>query len=147
MPERLFSYCRERGCGKQTNDRSGYCEAHILDNSYMRSRAERDANRKKNDPTWPLYNRVAWKRFHDAFFGHGNSVCQRIEYDGVRCRRPVEILHHILSPRSRPDLFFTPSNVVGVCRQHHPNSEGEPKENLARLSKIYVPTLWPDFHF
>jgi len=43
--------------------------------------------------------------------------------------------------------MYTPSNVVGVCRQHHPPTEGEPKENLQRLREIYVPTVWKALSF
>jgi hypothetical protein len=146
MPARLHQYCRDRGCTERTNDRSGYCSKHQGNNSYLRTYAERDAARKA-DPVWRLYHCVQWtKRFRDAFFSYGNVICQRI-VDGERCRQSVEILHHILSPKQRPDLMYTPSNIRGVCRQHHPPTEGEPKENLERLGEIYAPTIWKQLKF
>jgi hypothetical protein len=75
--------------------------------------------------------------------GRGNVICQKIE-NGKQCTRPVEIFHHIISPRENPALMYDPRNIVGVCRQHHPPTEGEPKENLPRLREIYVPTIWSD---
>jgi len=146
MPARFHRYCRERGCSERHNDASGFCSKHRENNSIFLVRKQRDAERKKGDPIWHLYNCAAWPRFRGAFFGYGNVICQRI-VDGQRCRFPVEILHHIHSPRQRPDLMYSPSNVRGVCRQHHPNSEGEPKENLAHLGDIYAPTLWREIRF
>lgn len=146
MPTRLHRYCGERGCTERHNNRGRFCAKHEKDNSYLRSRAIHDAKRKA-DPVWSLYNRDQWRRrFRDAFFGHGNVICQRI-VDGERCRHAVEILHHIFSPKKRPDLMYTPSNVVGVCRQHHPITEGEPVESLSRLDEIYVPTIWREIRF
>jgi hypothetical protein len=47
--------------------------------------------------------------------------------------------------------MYTVSNIVGVCRFHHPPTEGEPEENLPRISEIYAPTFIPkilrDFKF
>lgn len=146
MPSRFYRYCRERGCAERHNDISGYCEKHRANNSFLQARAQRDADRKKDDPVWKLYNSSAWRRLREAFFGYGNVICQRIE-NGKRCTRPTEILHHIFSPRERPDLFFSPSNIRGVCRQHHDDSDGEKKENLPRLAEIYAPTIWRDIRF
>ena len=145
MPLRLQKYCRESGCPERTNHRTGWCEKHRTNNSFLRNRAERSAASKRNDPVWKLYG-PPWTRFKQAFFGHGNSICQRI-VDGQRCGRATEILHHLISPKQRPDLMYTPTNVVGVCRQHHPPTEGEPKENLDRLDEIYVPTIWREIRF
>jgi hypothetical protein len=144
MPHRQFRYCRERGCSERTNHPSGWCPNHQSSNSYLKARAEHDAQRK-TDPIWKLYG-APWRRFKLAFQSWGNVICQRIE-NGDRCTRPMEILHHIISPRENPSLMYTPSNVVGVCRQHHPTTEGEPKENLLRLREIYVPTIWRALSF
>lgn len=146
MAFRIHRWCREPGCCERTTDRSGFCTKHVGNNSYARGRSARRAETHKNDPTFKLYLSVAWRvRFRACFLAH-NVICQRL-HNGVRCNRPVEILHHIISPRKRPDLFFTPSNVVGVCRQDHPITEGEPEENRSRLSEIYVPTVWPEIRF
>ena len=147
MASRFFTYCREAGCTVRHNNAGGYCDAHRGNNTAFRARQQRAADSKKNDPIWKLYNSCDWtKRFCPYFEASGNIICQRI-VDGQRCTRPVEIRHHIISPRERPDLMYTPSNVVGVCRQHHPPTEGEPKENLARLAEIYVPTVWKEIRF
>jgi hypothetical protein len=146
MPSRFYRYCYQRGCTERHNHVSGYCEKHRLDNANLRIRKERDSDRKKNDPIWKLYYCADWGRFKLTFAGSGNAVCQRI-VDGQRCTRPIEIHHHIISPKERRELMYTLSNVVGVCRQHHPNTEGEPKQNLCRLAEIYVPTLCREIKF
>ena len=40
--------------------------------------------------------------------------------DGVRCRFPAVIIHHLIEVRQREDLKFHQGNVVMVCRNHHP---------------------------
>ena len=119
MPARFERPCRERGCFERTRDISGFCAKHLTDNSYLRDRNKRSVERHKNDPTWKLYKSVAWSRLKEALFGYGNVICQRI-VDGRRCTHPVEQWHHIISPRERESLFYTPSNLVGVC--HHSRS-------------------------
>jgi hypothetical protein len=145
MAQRLFRYCRERGCNERTNNANGWCDKHQNDNSYQRSRAAYDANRK-HDPVWRLYHCAAYTRFKTKLAADGNVVCQRI-VDGQRCTRPSEKVHHIISPRKNPRLMYTASNVRCVCTQHHPTTEGEPEENLTRLDEIYVPTIWKPIKF
>lgn len=138
MSERAFTHCREPGCSTRTQSR--YCVAHEKNNQATRNRTAFDKERK-GDPIWELYNCAAWHRFRTAFIDCGNVVCQRLE-DGVQCRRLVKILHHIISPR-RGGAMYSWTNVVGVCEQHHPNTEGEPVENLDKLETIYVKTKVP----
>jgi hypothetical protein len=133
--------CKEPGCTNQVKG-PRYCPEHTNDNSAKRARAARDKVRKSDDPTQRLYKVVAWKRFKDSFAAAGNVICQRI-VNGVQCRHEVEVWHHLISPKVRPNLMYSYSNVVGVCRQHHPVTEGEPSENLQRISEIYVPTNFP----
>jgi hypothetical protein len=140
MADRIPRICRQYGCFERTRDRSGFCAAHATSNYVTDARKRFDHVRAK-DPVWRLYNHTAWRRFKASLSGNGNVLCQRIE-NGRRCNRLVEIWHHIISPKVRPDLMYTASNVVGVCRQHHPTTEGEPPENLGRLAEIYIPTVW-----
>src|ERR1700691_391465 len=135
MPTRFQACCLEPGCTVRTAERGGYCNAHRANNSRTAARREYDHERKK-DSVWQLYG-PAWVTFKNALRANGNVICQRL-VDGSRCRRATEIFHHIFSPRTRPDLMYTPRFVVGVCRQHHPPTEGEPVENLPRLAELYV---------
>jgi 5-methylcytosine-specific restriction protein A len=141
MGERFQRRCNEPGCTTRTADRSGYCPKHVADNTRKRQRALYDAERHK-DPISKGYN-VIWDRIKTMLRNRGNVICQRI-VDGQQCRMPVEIFHHLISPRENPALMYDWQNIVGVCRQHHPPTEGEPKENLPRLAEIYVPTIWCD---
>ena len=140
MPGDYFRFCAEPGCSVRVRTR--YCLTHENNNSASRVRSDRDRERKASDPTSKLYKCAAWQRFKDSFSAAGNVICQRI-VDGRQCRYEVEVWHHLMSPRQRPDLMYSYSNVVGVCRRHHPVTEGEPSENLQRISEIYVPTQFP----
>lgn len=144
MPERFKKRCSEPGCLEKTTDRSGYCEAHRKDNVRNRQRAAYDAERHK-DPVQKLYNSITWDRLKIRLRGLGNVICARL-VDGRQCTHPVEIFHHIISPREDVTLFFKPTNIRPVCRQHHPPTEGEPKENLKRLDEIYVPIIWTEIY-
>jgi len=90
----------------------------------------------ENDPVWALYG-YRWTLLKKAIRAQGYVQCQRI-INGVQCWNMAEIYHHIWSPRVRPDLAYEPLNVCGVCRDHHPSSEGTP-EWVA--GKDYVPTV------
>jgi hypothetical protein len=141
MGERFQKRCNEPGCVLRTAHRSGYCEQHQKDNTRKRQRAIYDRERHQ-DAVSKGYN-ATWGKIKTMLRGRGNVICQKIE-NGKQCTRPVEIFHHIISPRENPALMYDPRNIVGVCRQHHPPTEGEPKENLPRLREIYVPTIWSD---
>jgi len=52
--------------------------------------------------------------------------------DGVQCNRIADTVHHLISPRKRPDLFVDANNVAAVCRQHHHHGEG------AQPDEVYV---------
>ena len=144
MTEHAYKCCAEPGCPRRT--RNKYCPPHSERNSASRARAQRDRARKAGDKIWKLYNCVAWKRFRESCAAAGNAICQRI-VDGQQCRQPIEMWHHIISPRSRPDLMYSYGNIVGVCRQHHPVTKGEPSENLGRITDLYVPTKPPMIKF
>jgi hypothetical protein len=141
MPESPYSYCREPGCAIRT--RSAYCPAHLNNNEAQRRRAALDYERKKDDPVWKKYNCQAWVRFKASFFSC-NPICQRL-IDGKQCCARATLIHHILSPRVRPDLMYTFGNCRALCAAHHETTEGERVENLDRLDQVYtrpkVPTL------
>jgi hypothetical protein len=80
-----------------------------------------------------MYNSSNW----DGAFGVRPAVlmhnprCQRI-VDGKQCWHGAALVHHRISPRERPDLFLSPfdengfSQLIALCRDCHPNSEGTP---------------------
>lgn len=144
MPQRFAKICRQPGCTERHRNAGAYCSKHA---GIVRQAAwKRQTERRKGDKLWKLYNCAAWPRFKAAFAAAGNVICQKI-VDGTQCTHAAEIVHHILPPQERPDLMYTFSNVVAVCRQHHPNTVGEPKENLPRLAEIYVTTKIPTIRF
>jgi 5-methylcytosine-specific restriction protein A len=141
MPERFPRRCNEPGCLTKTTDRSGYCEAHRKDNARSRTRAVYDAERH-SDPVYRLYNSATWERFKTMLRGRGNVLCQRLIH-GRQCMRPVEIFHHLASPREKPELMYSPGNVIGLCRQCHPPDEGTP---WWVEGKDYVATEWTEIY-
>lgn len=134
MPNRPPRVCSEPGCGQPANGR--FCPTHEKKNhthAYDAQRAE--------DPIRQRYNSTAWRRFTVLIKAH-NPICQRIEYNPLtgkeeQCREPASEVHHLVSPRERPDLFTVASNVVAICKRHHHKGEGEP--GGARGQK-YAPT-------
>lgn len=123
--------CREPRCAQPSVRGSVYCEAHIKDNT----RARKDAWRKANDPVRKLYQCVRWFTFRGAML-QNNPVCQRL-WEGEQCRHPATLVHHLRSPKERPDLFIVPSNCVALCEHCHPTTEGTP---TWREGVDYVPT-------
>jgi hypothetical protein len=124
MPNRLFQHCRENGCCNRTNTRSGYCADHEKDNTALDRRKQHDAERR-NDPVSKMYHTPEWPAFRIFIFNR-NQICQRIGSDGMQCRFPSTILHHLISPRVKPELFLDPHNVVALCEHCHPPDEGTP---------------------
>ncbi len=141
MPERMPRICRQPGCNERTRDRSGFCAAHATSNYAVDARKRLDRERAK-DPIWKLYNCAAWDRFRKAFTAC-NPMCQKIK-DGMQCRYPTEIVHHLISPRQDPSKMYTFSNCAGLCHQCHPPDEGTPDWIPGR---DYVPTAVPQIRF
>lgn len=132
MAQRFAKGCRT--CGALTRDVSGFCEKHLANKTETAN--EWSKIRRENDPVWELYG-WRWTCFRAALRAQGWIQCQRI-IDRVQCAQMSDIYHHIWSPRVRPDLTYVPENVCGLCREHHPASEGTP-EWVA--GKDYVQTV------
>ncbi len=106
IPRRcLFPSCRTVGDFHAT---IGRCPEHAHKVNRERGKARR-GNR--------VYNATE-DRFRASVFSQ-NPFCQRV-IDGVRCRYPALIIHHVLEVSKRPDLKLDQRNVVMVCVLHHP---------------------------
>jgi hypothetical protein len=104
--------------------------------------AQSTADRRDDDATRKRYNSAAWRRFRAAILAH-NVICQAyVEHPTTQlaeqCHAPATEIHHLKSPRTRPDKMFTVSNVVVLCKAHHHKGQGEPDGE--RDPKKYVPT-------
>jgi hypothetical protein len=110
-----LKFCRQPGCPEKTRNTNGYCAGHQQNNT---STARQVQWRQDN----PLYDTSRWRNLQHKIIV-ADCFCRRI-IAGVRCDRPSKIVHHLVSPRQRPDLMFVVSNLVAVCRDHHPNTEG-----------------------
>lgn len=121
--QRFQSPCRAPGCIERTALRGGYCDKHAKDNPVAAQRRTYDHERKQHT-TWRLYG-AAWERLKVWLKGQGNVQCQKLTA-GYRCTRPVEIFHHLISPKVDPTKMYVVQNVIGLCRQCHPPDEGTP---------------------
>lgn len=105
-------------------------------------RAETDRFRKKNDPERKRYQTAAWHRFRFHILNR-NPICQKLIH-GRQCREPAMVVHHLLSPRQRPDLFLEPHNVLALCANCHPGGEeGTPlwKPGVDYVASIIAPPI------
>jgi len=93
-----------------------YCPKHATKNKQHVNEGRR------NDEVRKLYKRSFWIRFQ-AWFLRKHPVCQRV-IDGIRCLQPATVVHHMLSPRDRPDLFIDEDNCRAVCASHHHGGQG-----------------------
>lgn len=100
-------------------------------------RLENNRFRKTNDPINRLYWLSAWKRFCRMVLNR-NPICQRI-IKGEQCREAARVIHHLISPRHRPDLFLEPTNVLALCFNCHPG--GEEGTPLWREGLDYVKSI------
>jgi hypothetical protein len=126
--------CRERLCGKPSiAGERGFCKDHATHNTCAADRAER----YKHDKVAKKYATSIWTVFRARMLRE-NPICQKIN-KGVRCTRPSKIGHHIWSPRTRPDLFTTVSNVVMLCENCHTPEESTP---YWRAGIDYSETEW-----
>lgn len=117
--------CCEPGCGQPNVRGSRWCAKHQLDNSFFKSRREFNKQRWQKDEVYRQYGGALWRQFRELMLAQ-NPMCQKIQKDGGHCRYPAKIVHHLISPRERRDLFLEPSNVACVCEFDHPNTEGTP---------------------
>lgn len=126
--------CREPECRQPSApEGKGFCSAHVKTNTF----SEQRKFERKHDLVSRMYWREPWPSFRRMMLGQ-NYMCQRL-YAGVQCPRFATLLHHLLSPRERPDLFVDPMNVVCLCAGCHPTSEGTP---LWRVGVEFVKTVF-----
>jgi len=72
-----------------------------------------------------MYQRAPWPKFRATLLGQ-NVLCQKLDRGGAQCRNVSTLVHHLISPRVRPDLFVDPGNCVALCAHCHPPDEGTP---------------------
>ena len=97
--------CRQVGCTELV--RGHYCVRHLHTN---------DRSTKGTDP---FYISTAWQKLR-KFLRARNPVCQRI-VNGARCHEPSYLVHHLRGIHAASELRLDPSNLVCLCRAHHPD--------------------------
>lgn len=131
--DRPMRYCKQPGCGARTRTENGFCDDHQeknLDKDYVRAR--------NSDPTDRFYKTARWYKFRRMILEQ-NWRCQRIV--GIeQCPDAANVVHHLISPRGRPDLMFDPNNVAALCAGCHPGGvAGTPDW---RTGRDYVATIF-----
>jgi hypothetical protein len=129
MPTRANTICHQPGCGRPCS--GPYCPEHVENNAKLAY------NRDRNKETiYSMYNGTRWRRL-TVFLRARNAQCQKIN-NGVRCQRASVLVHHLIAPEIRLDLFYTPSNLVCLCAECHPGgTAGTPEW---RPDVDFVPT-------
>lgn len=113
--------CRQAGCRQPAErDGSGFCKEHVGKND---QRDQRNFARRY-DAVGRMYSTTRWTNFR-AWILRQRPLCQRI-VAGKPCLAVGKILHHLISPRQRPDLFINAENCVVLCEHCHPPDEGTP---------------------
>jgi hypothetical protein len=70
-----------------------------------------------------LYDTRRWKRFRQWIL-RLNPICQRV-VDARQCMTFATECHHVVSPRVDPSRFIDATNVLMLCKRHHPKTQGE----------------------
>lgn len=105
-----------RACAQPTVRGSVFCEKHAK---------EPPESQRVRGETDKMYGTVRWFRFRGWLLTQ-NPMCQKLT-KGQPCRNPAHVVHHLISPRVRPDLFIDPPNTVCLCDHCHPGgTEGTP---------------------
>ena len=86
----------------------------------------------------PLYDTYQWKQKTRPTMMAYNPRCQFLIGVGQQCSRAAELVHHKVSPHVNVSLAHDPKNLVCLCREHHPITEGDDPKNPGN----YVPTRW-----
>jgi len=123
-PDFLPRACCRKGCKNSTTDGTWVCtECRAADAEQHR---DRDALRKRTNETTFLRNKRAWRdRVSPAVLAH-NPICQRLGHNGEQCRRPSRVVHHLKAPGTDAKKFFDIKNLIALCSECHPSSEGTP---------------------
>lgn len=127
MPYPTPTACCYPGCRNTFVGPGSYCPEHVAERAHEKNL--RDYGKRKDDPIKKLYNGADWKRTRAGYLA-ANPMCLRLEdnWQGsgkVQCTQPATELHHLIDPHERPDLFYTWSNLRGLCKHHHHKHQGE----------------------
>jgi hypothetical protein len=125
--------CSIAGCFKPSVQGSPYCEKHTA-----QPPPGRHAGRT-SDEVDKLYGRAAWRKVFRPWFLGRHPLCQRL-IKGERCREMATTIHHLVSPRVRPDLMLTASNCVALCANDHPGGEAGTPLWVAGRDFVFEPT-------
>ena len=100
---------------------------------------------RQDDPVMRRYHSTAWLKL-SRMVRDLNPMCQRIRRDGLYndkgepCRNPSTLVHHLISPRTDPTRFLRLENVLALCAECHPPTEGSPNW---REGSDYIPSKYP----
>ena len=82
---------------------------------------------KEHDEYDRFLHTARWLKF-SRLMRDLNPICQHIVF-GTRCQRVSKEVHHILDARTYPEKRLHPGNVVCLCPEHHPKTQGEAEDS------------------
>jgi hypothetical protein len=145
MAANVPTACRTPGCSGTCYPETGhsYCE------DCEAAKAKEATTPQPAHLRWPIkkpkgaerteHDRILatsqWKNRTSPTMKACNPLCQRVLPNGKQCWRAAKEVHHL---DDNPTLFFNPANLVGLCAEHHPKSQGENPND----PREYVPTKW-----
>ncbi len=102
--DRQLRPCKHAGCPELTRDKSGYCEAHRIDQDKQRG----SASSRGYDKQWSGF-RVQYLKRH--------PLCHDCEAEGMYVTATE--VHHIKRLRDYPELKYAEDNLMGLCHECH----------------------------
>ena len=131
--QRPLKYCKQPACGNRTRNEKGYCDVHVHKNMTTDYQHERC-----KDIVDKLYGCARWYRLRRMVLEQ-NYQCQRF-LGFEQCTKPSRVIHHLISPRERPELMYETTNLVALCDSCHPGgAAGTPDWQVGR---DYVATVF-----
>ena len=104
MADRMNRPCKHAGCPDLTRDKTGYCDAHRLNQDKRRGTArERGYTRD-------------WERESKAYLAE-HPLCVTCESEGLF--KAAKVVDHRIPHRGNPVLFWDKSNWQSMCKRHH----------------------------
>lgn len=118
MPSRSLKPCAHPGCGALVRGKA-YCEPHQVKADERRAEHMKTVHADYNsrrDSSDSFYKAEAWKKL-SAIYKKRHPLCVECEAQGRIT--PVQIVDHIKSYKTHPQLGLDWSNLRSLCRSCH----------------------------
>jgi len=108
MPYKPATPCRQPGCPRLCNDKSGYCAEHKKEH-------QRQQDKERGSSTQRGYGR-RWGRRRARYLREHPLCVICLEEERTTA---ATIVDHVIPPRGDPELFWDENNWQSLCKFHH----------------------------